>query len=160
MFLLGLVLLGATGAFVGLLIAYNSAGGPDYTVTMFNHTLGTLNSLEIFLAGIALTLVFCLALAMMFAGARHIRRRAADRRTALREARQARAERDALAARLDAEQQEREQVQENELERERERERERVYANDEPVRPESEPVSEAEPVTKTPHTTGAASWRP
>jgi hypothetical protein len=101
MLLLGLVLLAATGAFTGLLISENWAGGPDYTVTMFNHTLGTLNSLQIFLAAIALTLVFCLGLAMAGWGARYARRRRVTRRATLREAQRTRAERDALAARLE-----------------------------------------------------------
>jgi signal transduction histidine kinase len=161
MFLLGLVLLGATGAFTGLLIAYNSAGGPDYTVTMFGHTLGTLNTLQAFLAGIALTLVFCLSLAMINVGARHMRRRAASRRAALREASQARAERDELAARLDEQHgYDQEREREQELEREREIERERVYP-DQTGR--TEPVSEPEPdpMAPVPHGTGtgAGSWR-
>jgi hypothetical protein len=104
MLLLGLLLLAATGVFTGLLASENWAGGPDYTVTMFGNTLGTLNSLQIFLAGIALTLVFCLGVAMAALGSRQARRRRAARHAAVREATQARAERDALAARLDAEQ--------------------------------------------------------
>jgi hypothetical protein len=100
MLILGLLLLGATGAFAGLLIAYNSSGGPDYTVTMFSNTLGTLNTLQAFLAGIALTLVFCLSLAMTVGGAGYRRRRRAARLAERREAARARAERDALAARL------------------------------------------------------------
>ncbi|HWG23768.1 hypothetical protein [Actinospica sp.] len=72
--LVGLVLLAATGAFAGLVIAYNQAG-PDYTVVMFGNTLGTLTSMQIFLAGIALTLVFCLGLWMVALGARTRRRR-------------------------------------------------------------------------------------
>ena len=72
--LLGLALLAATGAFVGLLIAYNPSG-PDYTVMMFGNSLGTLTSLQIFLAGIALTLVFCLGLWMTVLGAARMRRR-------------------------------------------------------------------------------------
>ena len=100
MLILGLLLLGATGAFAGLLIAYNSSGGPDYTVTMFSNTLGTLNTLQAFLAGVALTLVFCLSLAMVAGGAGVRRRRRAVRRTERRDAARARAERDALAARL------------------------------------------------------------
>ena len=104
MLLLGLLLLGATGAFAGLLIAYNSSGGPDYTVTMFNNDLGTLTSLQIFLAGIALTLVFCLALAMTAGGARGLRRRGATQRAIRDEAARARAERDALAAKLEDDQ--------------------------------------------------------
>jgi hypothetical protein len=100
MLILGLLLLGATGAFAGLLIAYNSSGGPDYTVTMFSNTLGTLNTLQAFLAGIALTLVFGLSLAMTVGGAGYRRRRRSARLAERREAGRARAERDALAARL------------------------------------------------------------
>jgi hypothetical protein len=96
--LLGILLLGATGAFAGLLIAYNSAGGPDYTVVMFGNTLGTLTSLQVFLAGIALTLVFCLGLLMVFGGASGLRRRRAARLAEHREAQAVLARRDALAA--------------------------------------------------------------
>lgn len=101
MLLLGLLLLAGTGAFTGLLIAYNLGGGPDYTVTMFGNTLGTLNSLAIFCAGIALTLIFCFGLFLMFGGASLARRRRIARRADRRDARAARAERDAMAARLD-----------------------------------------------------------
>jgi hypothetical protein len=104
MFLLGLLVLCATGAFTGLLIAYNSGSGPDYTVTMFGNTLGTLNSLEIFVAGIVLALLFCLSLLMMVGGGMAKRRRRAVRRAERRDAADTRAQRDALAARLDSEQ--------------------------------------------------------
>ncbi len=100
MLLLGLLLAGAAGAFTGLLIAYNASGGPDYTVTMFGTTLGTLNSLEIFIAGIVLALVFCLGLLMMRGGAAMGRRRRVARRAQRRETAAALAERDAMAARL------------------------------------------------------------
>lgn len=69
MLLLGLLLLGATGAFAGLLVAENRSGGPDYAVTMYGNDLGTVNTLGAFLAYIALTLLFCLALAMVTGGA-------------------------------------------------------------------------------------------
>jgi len=111
MFLLGLLLLCATGAFTGLLIAYNSGGGPDYTVTMFGNTLGTLNSLEIFVAGIVLALLCCLSLAMIVGGGVVSRRRRAARRVERREAAQARAERDEMAARLDSEQPDMERIE-------------------------------------------------
>ncbi|MFD9633301.1 hypothetical protein [Streptomyces violascens] len=78
MLLLGLLLLGATGAFIGLLIAVadNLSGGPDYGVTVLGNHIATLNSLGIFLAGIALTLIFGLGCAMVrSAGARARRRR-------------------------------------------------------------------------------------
>lgn len=111
MFLLGLLLLCATGAFTGLLIAYNTGGGPDYTVTMFGNTLGTLNSLEIFVAGIVLALLFCLSLAMILGGGVMRRRRRIARRAERREAAQARAERDEMAARLDADQPDMERIE-------------------------------------------------
>ncbi|WP_405719112.1 hypothetical protein OG607_04605 [Streptomyces sp. NBC_01537] len=86
MLLLGILLLGATGAFAGLLVSENRSGGPDYAVTMFGNDLGTVNTLGAFLAGIALTLVFCLGLALVTGGANHARRRKAELRRMRREA--------------------------------------------------------------------------
>ncbi|MFG2916872.1 hypothetical protein ACGF0D_28795 [Kitasatospora sp. NPDC048298] len=65
MLLLGLLLMAASGAFVGLLIADNLSGGPDYQVTILGSNLVVLNSLSVFLAGVALALLFCLGLAMI-----------------------------------------------------------------------------------------------
>ncbi|MEU9079316.1 hypothetical protein [Kitasatospora sp. NPDC048538] len=73
MFLLGFLLFAASGAFIGLLIADNLSGGPEYQVTVLGHDLVTLNSLAIFLSGVALALLFCLGLALMGAG-RRVRR--------------------------------------------------------------------------------------
>jgi uncharacterized membrane protein YciS (DUF1049 family) len=70
MLLLGFLLVVASGAFAGLLIAYNTSGGPDYTVTLFDNDIATLNTLEVFIAGLAIALVFCLGLWMMSASAR------------------------------------------------------------------------------------------
>ncbi|MFI6447213.1 hypothetical protein [Kitasatospora sp. NPDC050543] len=78
MLLLGLLLLAAAGTFTGLLIAENLDGGPSYTVTMFGNDVATMNSLAIFLAGIALTLVFALGCLLVFAGRRSARRRAME----------------------------------------------------------------------------------
>lgn len=97
MLLLGLVLLAATGAFTGLLIAYNQSG-PDYTIGMFGNTLGTLNSLEIFISGIVLALLFCLGLLMVMGSAAYRRRRRLARRAERREAQEVLARRDAWAA--------------------------------------------------------------
>lgn len=94
--LLGLMLLAATGAFAGLLIAYNPAG-PDHTVVMFGNTLGTLTSLQVFLAGIALALVFCLGLFMAVRGSTRMRRHRAVRLAERREAQAVLARRDAYA---------------------------------------------------------------
>jgi hypothetical protein len=82
MLLLGLLLLCATGAFVGLLIADNLSGGPDYQVMLLGNTIATMNSLAIFLSGLALALIFCLALAMTGLGSRIAGRRRALVRTA------------------------------------------------------------------------------
>jgi hypothetical protein len=84
MLLLGLLLLCATGAFTGLLIAGNLSGGPDYQVVVLGHALATMNSLEIFLSGLALALLFCLALAMTGLGGRMASRRRALLRGARR----------------------------------------------------------------------------
>ncbi|MGW2250214.1 hypothetical protein ACWCXH_08440 [Kitasatospora sp. NPDC001660] len=65
MLLLGLLLMAASGAFVGLLIADNLAGGPEYQVTILGNHLVTLNTLGVFLSGVALALIFCLGVALM-----------------------------------------------------------------------------------------------
>ncbi|MFB8202455.1 hypothetical protein [Kitasatospora purpeofusca] len=68
MLLFGLLLVALTGAFAGLLIADNLSGGPEYQVVLLGHDLVTLNSLGIFLAGLALALLFCLGLVLARAG--------------------------------------------------------------------------------------------
>ncbi|MYV97389.1 hypothetical protein [Streptomyces sp. SID3343] len=81
MFLLGLLLAACAAAFAALLIAYNTSGGPEYTVTMFDNDMVTLNSLAIFCAGLALGLIFSLGMLMMGGKARMSRsRRNRDRR--------------------------------------------------------------------------------
>jgi len=65
MLIIGLLLLLATGAFTGLAIAGNISGGPEYTVSILDHNIATMNMLAIFSSGLALALIFCLALAMM-----------------------------------------------------------------------------------------------
>jgi len=62
MLLLGPFLLAATAAFTGLLIAGNLSGGPDYTVTVLDQNIVTMNSLAVFCSGLALALLFCLGL--------------------------------------------------------------------------------------------------
>lgn len=101
MLLLGVLLLGASGAFICLLIAYNSSGGPEYDVAMFGHHLAMVNGPRIFLAGIALTLLFGLGGAMTMAGGARARGRRGELRKVRAEARRTAAERDALAKRLD-----------------------------------------------------------
>ena len=75
MLFIGLLLLGATGAFTALAIAGNLSGGPEYTVTVLGHEIATMNTLAVFSSGLALALLFCLALTMMVTGATHHRRR-------------------------------------------------------------------------------------
>lgn len=100
MLLLGLILLGAAGAFAGLLVTQNSAASPDYAVSLFGFDLGKLTTPQAFLAGIALTLVFSLGLALAIGSALRARHRRSARLAEQREATRIRAERDELAARL------------------------------------------------------------
>ncbi|MBC7267231.1 MAG: hypothetical protein H5T76_00730 [Streptomyces sp.] len=74
MLLLGLLLLAAVGAFTGLLIADNLSGGPEYTVSVLGQDIATMNPLAVFCSGLALALLFCLALAAV-GSARHHRGR-------------------------------------------------------------------------------------
>ncbi|MEU0119728.1 hypothetical protein ABZ137_40240 [Streptomyces bobili] len=73
MLILGLLLLAATGAFTGLVIADNLLGGPEYTVSVLGQDIVTLNTLAVFCAGLALALLFCLGLSMAATAAAHRR---------------------------------------------------------------------------------------
>src|SRR5690348_8471132 len=101
MLVLGFLLLAATGTFTGLLIADNVSGGPDYTVTVLGNQVATMDAMAIFLSGIVLALVFCLALALAASGAARTRGRTHQLRRARAQARQATADRDALQDRMD-----------------------------------------------------------
>lgn len=101
MLILGLLLLAATAAFTGLVLADNLSGGPDYNVTVLGHHIATMNSLSIFCAGLALALIFGLAAMMTKTGASLHRRRTRKLHEARRDAADTARERDELAARLD-----------------------------------------------------------
>ncbi|MEU9651355.1 hypothetical protein AB0E00_20925 [Streptomyces sp. NPDC048110] len=101
MLVLGLLLMAGAAAFAGLLIAYNLSGGPDYTVTLLGSEPFTISTLGAFLGGIALTLIFGLGMWMLLAGTVLARHRGKKRRRERETARQATAERDALAGRLE-----------------------------------------------------------
>ncbi|MEV0637506.1 hypothetical protein AB0I77_21620 [Streptomyces sp. NPDC050619] len=75
MLFLGLLLLAATAAFTALAIADNLSGGPEYTVSVLDQQIATMNTLAIFSSGLALALLFCLGLALARSGAAHRRRR-------------------------------------------------------------------------------------
>jgi hypothetical protein len=112
MMILGLLLVCATGAFTGLLIADNLAGGPDYQVTILGQNIATMNSLEIFLSGLALALLFCFGLAMLLRGRRAVHRRyAADPGLDRRAATQPTVVREPVPAPAAAEYHERQQAQ-------------------------------------------------
>ncbi|MET7300557.1 hypothetical protein [Embleya sp. NPDC005575] len=81
MIVIGLLLATVCAAFAALLVAYNTSGGPEYTVSMFDQDMVTLNTLAAFLAGLALALLFCAALALIVTGMRMRMRR---RRSAAR----------------------------------------------------------------------------
>ncbi|WP_031046352.1 hypothetical protein [Streptomyces sp. NRRL F-5650] len=101
MLVLGLLLMAGAAAFAGLLIAYNLSGGPDYTVTLLGSQPFTISTLGAFLGGIALTLIFGLGMWMLMAGTVLARHRGRRRRGDREAAKQAAAERDALAGRLE-----------------------------------------------------------
>jgi hypothetical protein len=100
MLLMGLILLGGAAAFAGLLVTQNSAGGPDYGVSLFGFDVGTMNTVQAFLAGVALCLVFCLGVALAVGSVLRAHRRRAHLDAERREALRIRAERDEMAARL------------------------------------------------------------
>ncbi|MFE9773459.1 hypothetical protein ACFYOV_17595 [Streptomyces sp. NPDC005931] len=79
MLFLGLLLVAATAAFTGLVIADNLSGGPEYAVSLFDRDIATLNTLAVFCAGLALALLFCLGLATAVNGAAHHHRRSRRR---------------------------------------------------------------------------------
>ena len=79
---LGLLLLAATGVCTGLLIAENHDTGPGWTVTLAGRDLATANGLELFLAGIAVALLFAAGLALALVGRRRAARRSAELRAA------------------------------------------------------------------------------
>ncbi|WP_436775305.1 hypothetical protein [Yinghuangia sp. YIM S09857] len=95
MIFLGLLIAAAAAAFAALLIAYNTSGGPEYTVSMFDQDMVTLNSLAIFVSGLAIALIFCAGLALAASWPR-TRRRLGMHRTTDAELR-ARADRHAAA---------------------------------------------------------------
>lgn len=95
---LGLLLVLLSGGAVALLTAYNRSGGPDYSVTMFGNDAGVVNGMQIFYAGIALALLFCLGLWLMAMSARRGRAMRAQIRAARHDAQTAAAERDRLAS--------------------------------------------------------------
>jgi cytochrome bd-type quinol oxidase subunit 2 len=67
----GVLLAGGAGAFIGLLIADNTSGGPRYTPEIFGQSLPTLNTLGVFCAGVALGLIFCLGVWLIVRGTKH-----------------------------------------------------------------------------------------
>jgi hypothetical protein len=97
---LGLLLVLLSGAAVALLTAYNRSGGPDYSIEMFGEEIAVVNGMQIFYAGIALALVFCLGLWLMALSARRSRTMRAEIRAARHDAQAAAAERDRLASQV------------------------------------------------------------
>ncbi|MEU6669090.1 hypothetical protein [Streptomyces sp. NPDC046727] len=69
---IGLLLLAGAGAFTALAIAGNLSGGPEYTVSVLDHDVATMNGLALFSSGLALALIFCAGLAIMVGGVAHV----------------------------------------------------------------------------------------
>jgi hypothetical protein len=98
--LLGLLLMAAAAAFVGLAIAYNTGGGPDYHVNLLGNHPFTMNTLGAFASGLALATIFGLGLWLMLGGGHLARRRGRRRHAARHHTRQVAAQRDSMASRL------------------------------------------------------------
>lgn len=94
MLLIGLLIMVAAAVFAGVLLSENW-GGTTYQVDGFGHVLGHLTLAEIFIAGLALMVIFFVGVWSMSVSSR-MRRRASGRRRA--ENRAAREEHDALVA--------------------------------------------------------------
>lgn len=74
MLVLALLLVLATGAFTALVVVENFSGGPEYAVEFFGERIATLSAPGLFLSGVALTLIFCLGLAVLASGLKRRRR--------------------------------------------------------------------------------------
>jgi hypothetical protein len=98
--LLGLLLMAATAAFVGLAIAYNTGGGPDYSVNLLGNHPFSISTLGAFASGLALATIFGLGLWLMLGGGALMHHRGQRRRHARHETRKVAAQRDAMASRL------------------------------------------------------------
>jgi hypothetical protein len=100
MLILGLLLVVLSVAAVALLLAYNSAGGPEQMIGLFGRDWWSVNAMEAFVAGLALALLFSLGLWLMVSTGRRMRAARAEYRSARRETRVVAAERDELAEQL------------------------------------------------------------
>jgi ABC-type nickel/cobalt efflux system permease component RcnA len=98
--LLGLLVAAASAAFVGLLIAYNTSGGPDYTVNLLGEHPFTMSTLGTFAAGLGLALIFALGLWAMARGGMMARRGKGRHATHRYEGRRVASERDIMARRV------------------------------------------------------------
>lgn len=97
MLLIGLLIMAAAAVFAGVLMSENW-GGTTYQVDGFGHVLGHLTLAEIFIAGLALMVIFSLGVWSVSVSSR-MRKRASGRRRA--ENRAAREERDGLLVERD-----------------------------------------------------------
>lgn len=99
MMVIGLLLAAAAAAFTALLIAFNTSGGPEYTVSLFGSDPFTISTLGAFAGGLGLALVFALGMWLMREGLGLHHRHAVQRK----EGGAAVGERDRLRRQLDAE---------------------------------------------------------
>ncbi len=96
MMVIGLLLAAAAAAFTALLIAFNTSGGPEYTVSLFGSHPFTISTLGAFAGGLGLALVFALGMWLMREGLGLHHRHTVQRGEAV-------GERDRLRRQLDAE---------------------------------------------------------
>lgn len=99
MLIIGLLLVLLSAAAVVLLLAYNS-GGPEQTIVLFGREIADATPADTFVAGIVLTLIFCLGLWMVVATGRQRRLARSKYLAEHRRAEAVAAERDELAEQL------------------------------------------------------------
>jgi hypothetical protein len=87
---LGVLLARGASAFTGVVIAYDTSGGPTYTPEIFGQSLPTLNTMGVFCAGLALAFIFCTGLWLISGGRRRRLHRGHARRFGSRRRRTAR----------------------------------------------------------------------
>src|SRR4051812_34339732 len=103
MLIIGLLLIILSVAFGALVIAFN-ASEPTTSITLFGQEIAAMNPVQVFIAGFALALIFCIGIWMVAATERRRRALRANYKSVRSEAAEAKVERDHLAEQLNQQQ--------------------------------------------------------
>lgn len=100
MLVLGLILIILSVAFGAVAIAFNATAGPSSSVTLFGQQVADLIPVQVFIAGFALALIFCIGIWLVAWTERRRRALRAEYKSVRQEAETATAQRDELAEKL------------------------------------------------------------